>query len=218
MTSPSDTDRARILQRRAAFLSSALTALGCSAQPPAPNPEPVVAVPVRPPVDTDPGANAEPPPPPPPPPPTVSTDKPSLAIPDDVGEVAKRNFEHFAKSMTQLYELLDKMEAAVPKDCTILKPACDEHWQRVAAIGLQMRRVQMFMHRCPGTSADAKRFAAFAEEHRKYRGRRQATVDARISAAIAGGGEAARKRWDQHKQEAYQAKPFPCLSMGCADW
>ena len=215
MTCPSDTDRARILQRRAAFLSSALAALGCSAQPSSPKPDPVVAVPVPPPADTEPVVDAKPPPPPPKP---ATGVRPSLQIPDDVGEIAKRNFEHLAKSMKQLYELLDDMGAAVPEDCDLLNAPCDKAWQRVAAIAVEMRRVQTFMHRCPGTSADAKRFAAFEKEHREHLGRRRAEVDARIHRAVAGGGDAARDRWEQHKRDAYTAKPYPCLSMRCEDW
>ncbi|MBW2459903.1 MAG: hypothetical protein JRI68_35765 [Deltaproteobacteria bacterium] len=218
MSRDSDSDRTRILQRRAVFLSSALTALGCSAQPPQPADGPVVTIPDPPPADPAPTATPTATPEAPPPKDAPPGEQPSLEIPTDVGEVAKRKFEHFAKSMKRLYELLDEMAAALPEDCDILDAACDERWKKLALLGMEKGKVTMFLHHCPGSSDDAKRFEAFHKEHQDYRGRRQAQLDGRISRALASGGAAARKRWEDHQQQARAANPVPCLSFACRDW
>jgi hypothetical protein len=110
------------------------------------------------------------------------------------------------------------MEAAVPEDCTILKPACDEQWQRLAAVATELRRVRTFMHHCPGSSADAQRFEAYQKGHRVYLGHQEAKLTERIDQAIASAGDGGRQRWKEHQLEAQAAKPFPCLSFACADW
>ncbi len=213
-----DSDRTRILQRRAAFLSSALTALGCSAQPPQPAGDPVVTLPDPPPAEPEPTAKATTTPEAPPPKDVAPGQQPSLEIPTDVGEVARKKFEHWAKSMKQIYELLDQMETALPEDCDILHSACDERWRKLALLGIELNKVGMFLHHCPGSSEDAKRFDAFRKEHQAYRGGRQAKLDGRIDRTLASGGDAARKRWVEHQQQARAAHPVPCLSFACNDW
>ena len=120
--------------------------------------------------------------------------------------------------MKKLYALQEQMEGALPDDCSVLEPKCDARWKQVATLQAKMRKVRMFMHHCPGSSADAKRFAAFETAHREYFDARQAKVDGRIQAAVTSVGKGGDERWAKHLQDARKANPSPCLRFACVDW
>ncbi len=212
---PDDADRRAVLARRAAFVSSTLAALGCSPARPEPKEPvaagPVVSVPVAP---EDAGApTAIDAAPPPREPNSAVGEQPSMDIPAGVSATAKKRYEHLLSSMRDLYRVVAEIEDALP-NCNVQDASCEASWRDIAEKLVDIRRKRMFLSFCPGTSDEAKAFAELEKEHQTYFSARFAKITEQIDAAWA----ANKPRWETLKQEAYQAKPFPCLSFACQDW
>lgn len=212
-----DSIRRRILERRALFIGSALAGLGCgpSGAPPT-SPPPVVGVeptqqsPSATPADGSAGPR---------PAPTAKPDKPpAIVIPAGVSGRARQSYDALTKTMGQVHQLLGEAESLLPDSCDILDPACEDKWSEVASRLSELRRVHTFSYFCPGASEEAKQFAAVHAAQRELEQRRTGKLQARIDKALARSGPAAAERWEELKRKAYEAKPYPCLSIACDDW
>ena len=214
--SSGDEDRARILLRRAAFVSGTLAALGgCApARPaePAPGSSPVTI-----PEQTATEATTPPPPSKNPAEP-VRGDTPSYDMPEGIGEQARENFQRLFDNMKRIHPILDAMEALVPERCSVLDSKCEDRWRQLAAKQNELKEIQTFMHTCPGKSEDAKLYAEREKEHLAHAGERQSKLAERIERALGGDGDRGRERWEKLQEEAYAAAPHPCLSFACRDW
>jgi hypothetical protein len=214
--SESDDDRARILLRRAAFVSGALAALGCAPHKPAesgPGTSPV-AIP-----ETSEGQ--EPTEPPPNKAPVAETPEgapPSFELPDGIGEEATENFKRLFSNMQRIHPIVEEMAKLVPDGCSVLDSKCEDAWRRLAAKHNELREIQTFMYSCPGTSADAKLYAEREKEHLEYVAARMGAITRRIDKSLEADGARGPERWEELQQEAYNAAPYPCLSIACRDW
>ena len=200
-----------MLARRAAFVSAALATLGCSPARPEPREPEVVAVP---PAPEDAGTTAQADAAPPPrSPSTKPGEPPSMDVPAGVSETAQKRYTHLFESMRALYDTVDKIEEALPS-CNVQDAACEARWRDVADQLLEIRKTRSFMYFCPGTSDEARQFAEAQKAHEEYFNGRLGKVNTQIDAAWSGHEE----RWKKLQEDAYQAKPFPCLSFACQDW
>lgn len=212
-----DSTRRRILERRALFIGSALAGLGCgpSATPPT-SPPPVVGVE---PTQSSPSATAADGSARPEPAPKAKPGKPpAIVVPEGASQQARQNYDALIKTMGQVHQLLGEAESLLPDSCDILDPACEGKWNEVAARFNDLRRVHTFSYFCPGSSDEAKQFAAVHAAQREAEQRRTGKLEARIAKALAPGGQAAELRWEDLKRKAYEANPHPCLSVACNDW
>lgn len=209
-------DRRRILERRAFFVSSALTVLtGCPPDTQAPatgsaTPAVVATVP-----ETDAGAL---------PPATGSVsvapapagskvEIPPLTVPDDVSPVAKSHFERLRAVVPKIHAELEQAERA--SLCDIEDAACDPTWSAIAGHLAKAREERYDLPaRCSGSSADAKRFEASLREHQRAIDKRTALIEARIAAAL--DSEPKKNKWEAHKAGASVRRP--CLKYSCEDW
>ncbi len=217
---PNDSDRAQILRRRAFFVSSALTALGCnnpgrppegqpsSATEPSAPPTPTVTAPVEPTVTAS--ATATPPEPPP-------SEGPDLATPDGVGEVAAENYKSLRESVAAIRKSIDELGASLPDACKITDQACDLQWRKLAEGLLEIdQSIRGLPPRCGGSSEEAKAFFKQRDAAREDLNKRVQALSVRISALVA--TQAEKERWTAHQQDAKQANPEPCLKFACTDW
>ncbi len=217
--SPSDDDRARILLRRAAFVSGTLAALGgCGASRSA---EPATA-PKATAVSIPKNETEEPPSAPVPETPRTKPsgkpgEMPSFEIPSNIGQQARESFERLFSNMKRMHPVLDQMEQLVP-GCSVLDAKCEEAWRRLAVKQNELREIQTFLYTCPGTSADAKLFAEREREHLDYLEERKRSMLHRIRKALEPDGSRGEERWEKLVADAYSAAPYPCLSIACKDW
>jgi hypothetical protein len=203
-------DRLTILRRRAFFVGSALAAMGC---PRDPSPQPGV----QPTVGVEPASSAE-----------LATSgvtthgtsepgekMPPLDVPSDVNATAKANFESLAQEIPAIHKELDAANAALDGICSIGDRDCDPRWQEVAKhFGQLDVYLDNLAPRCPGTSADAKRFEERLAQHKAFIAKRKSAIEARIAALVADG--AAKQKWQDHLAGA--VVPRPCLDYSCSDW
>lgn len=214
---PRDEDKAAILRRRAALVSSALSALSCSPGTPPQNAGgAVVAVP-------EPAPDAAPPQgdlPEPEPKPAVPTRRPPLSVPGDIGDGAREVFERSMEQARQVYDELDAVRAAIPESCDLVSdPACQERWREVADRQLQAADTIRWLNPvCTGSSEDAKRWEARVREHLEYIAALRTELEEQIASALEPGGDAAAQRWEQIQSDARRARPQVCLSFACSDW
>jgi hypothetical protein len=212
---PGDDDRARILLRRAAFVSGALAALGCAPKQPAepgPGSSPVA-------IPESGGETPSEQPPSKPPNETPSPgDVPSFELPDGISDEARENFQRLFANMKRIHPILAAMDELVPEGCSVLDAKCEDTWRRLAAKHNELREVQTFMYACPGTSEDAKLYAVREKEHLDYVGKRLASISERTEKALQPDGPKGTERWEKIQEEAYSAAPYPCLSIACKDW
>jgi hypothetical protein len=211
-----DADRAQILRRRALFMSSALAALGCSgpagSAKGAPVP-PVVSVP-PPGAGADAGTEAPPKASPRSPP---DGEMPPLDVPEGMGDDPRQQFDRLYGQVRDAHALLERLEKALPGDCTVTNAACDTRWRSIADGLLEYEEMFRFMQPiCKGSSAAAKLWEERARAHLEYLSKRRGRLDARIVELVQ--SEPARTRWDQHQQDAQLARPQICLSFACTDW
>jgi hypothetical protein len=206
------------MRRRAAFLSSALAAVGCSSsshngaqsngqEPGATSQTPVVTVPVPAMPSSAPAETVRPEDPPPKP---KMGERPAYDVPKAVSDTAKQNYQHLHKTMKELHRMLDDMETTLPA-CDIAKPDCQAAFRLEADQWHEINRTLRFFHLCPGKSKEAQTFDKHRSAHDRHLRARIATVEQRVVTAA---GDPAR--WDQIKSQ--QAKPHPCLSFACPDW
>jgi hypothetical protein len=213
MSPDPERDKSAILRRRAFFVGSALTAAltGC---PKDPGPQPGV----KPTVGVEPEASTELPAPT-----GVVTvgsaepgeKMPSLEVPSDVSATARENFTALAAEVPPIHKELDEASAALDGICDIHDASCNDAWLAVAKhfgrIDVQMDNLAP---RCPGSSADAKRFEQRLAEHRAYIQKRRRAIEARIAAAAK--DSAGEAKWKDHLAAA--VVPRPCLDFSCKDW
>jgi hypothetical protein len=206
----SDRDKRTILERRALFLGSALTALGCGPKTNTTEPaEPqVVSIPES--ADTKPTGDTEAPPEADRKPSTRG-DLPPLDTPPGVSERARQNYESLAKRMTGAHDILDEMEKLIPS-CAIT--SCEGDWRKLAEKHFALDDAFRFAYTCPGSSAEAKAYAERAQLHSDFFQKRRTAVEAQISTAV-GSGNA---RYQELREEFARAHPRPCLSFACGDW
>lgn len=217
-----ETDRQRILARRAAFVGTALAALGGCARDPAPAGSPPVAPtahgPVveveEPPADAAtpeealPDAARQP---------RVARGAPSLDVPSDVSEEAKRRFEQLAERMRGVYALFDQVD--VPERCEATDASCDARLRKLADDLLDLDdRTRYIIPVCAGSSESAKRFGERAREHADYVAELRRALEAEIQSALDAGGDAMKQRWETQQRAASMARPRVCLSFACMDW
>jgi hypothetical protein len=202
------------MRRRAAFLTSALAAVGCtpaaqqdSAQPQATPTTPVVTIPQATPAPTTTGPEVEPEPPAPKP---SSGKRPPYDVPNGVSEIAKKNYERLHTTTKKLHSVLDEMDNRAPR-CAIANASCEQEFRDEAERWHEIQRTLRMFYFCPGKSAEAVAFGKHRQAHDAHLRERIAAVDERIG-RLAGDP----KRWEQIKTE--QAKPVPCLSFACKDW
>lgn len=215
---PDDPDHRAILARRAALIASALAAVGCApATQPGPEPAASGVVPIpTPPATSAPTPAA--PTPAPAPAPSPSAGVPSFDVPSGISEEARQNYEQLHGRMRSLYDLLDKAESSIPTDCSVLATPCDPRWRTLADHFHAMEGILTFAYHCPGSSSDAKAFAEHHTAHSNHYAGRRAVLEVRVEEVLSKDGPKGKARWEQMRQDAYAAKPFPCLSYGCQDW
>lgn len=203
-----------MLERRALFLGSALAALGGCARssPPAEHAGPaVVAVPTAatataPATAADAGLperGAEP----------AAGDLPPLDVPDGASEAAQQRYEHLARVMTDAHRAIDDISASVPR-CDV--GSCEQEWRVLARKVFDLDGLFRFFYSCPGSSEEAKAYAAREQAHMKHYSERRTEMDEQIATAL--GSDASRRRWDQLLDDVRTANPVPCLSFACRDW
>ena len=219
---PKDSDRAQILRRRAFFVSSALTALGCnnSGRPPEGQPSSTTD-PTTPPVATAPptatstataeptaSASATPEPP---------SEGPDLSTPEGVGEVAAENYKRLREAVGEIRKSITELGATLPDSCRVTDQACDLQWRKLAEGLLEIdKSIRRLPPRCGGSSEEAKAFFKQREAARDDLQQRVAALSKRISALVA--TQAEKERWETHQADAKQANPEPCLKFACTDW
>jgi hypothetical protein len=207
-------DRAAILRRRAFFVSSALAALGsCGPTTPAVEPPPTeVSVPraaedagesdaTLPPSDRD----------------ASRSDVPPLDVPAGVSDTARENYERLASVMTRAYAILDQIQADLPS-CSILDAGCRPRYRRVADKLHELDGLFQRLFVCEGSSEEAKAYAARERAHEAYYRARRTKIETELESRLEKGGAPARARWQEQREQAYQAAPHPCLKFGCPDW
>ena len=205
-----------IMRRRAAFLGSALAAVGCtpSAQQQSgqQQSEPSAATPVVmiPEATAAPTSSAPPVTPEQPAPKPSSGERPPYDVPNGVSDRAKRNYRRLHDTMKELHGVLDDMESQLPR-CAMAKPDCEQAFRAEADRWHQIQRRLRTFYFCPGKSAEAIAFGEHRQAHDTHLRERIASVEKRVSDAA---GD--RSRWEQVKSE--QAIPVPCLSIACQDW
>ncbi len=210
-----DDDRARILLRRTAFLSSALAAIGgCTPERPPESPGESNVVAVQPggsedeptePVPED--APAEP-----------KAEMPSLEMPENIGPTARERFQRLFGMAEKQNGLIDELEKLVPDGCGVLAASCEGRWRSFAAKYNELKMSQTFMHGCPGSSGDAKLYAEREREHFDHLREREKRLFDRVQQLLDQDGKAGEERWAKLQEEAYTAAPYPCLSIACEDW
>jgi hypothetical protein len=214
-----EVDRARILRRRAAFIGSALAALGCSrgsppAKGPAPSGEPhaVVSVPratdEEPPGEVPPAAAERPKPP---------RSTPPLEVPEGVSEQARERFVRLATQMNEIYDFIDGIE--VPERCDVTDAGCESAWRKLAEDLLDLEQKSRWIRSpCKGSSEAAKLHAQRAEQHAAHVAALRQEIAEKIESLIAAGGKSAQEGWAKIERDARRARPVVCLSFGCVDW
>ncbi|MEZ4221701.1 MAG: hypothetical protein R3B13_12290 [Polyangiaceae bacterium] len=209
-------DKRRILERRALFVGSSLALLSCGPKPPAETPagaSTAVSVPESPPTaSTEEVGVVEAPPE------RQPRSEPDFEVPEGVSERAREYYDHLFKSVRTQLETLDAAERKLPKPCDVTVPGCEAAFRGVADVLLDFEQSQRFSYFCPGSSAEAKEFAKAADRLRQQVTERHGELTKLIVAAMSGKGIDADKEWERIRQEAYAARPHPCLSFACADW
>lgn len=217
---PKDSDRTQILRRRAFFVSSALTALGCnnSGRPPEGQPSSTTE-PTAPPVTTAPAtaeptasatatASAAPEPP---------REGPDLSTPPGVGSVAAENYAQLRETVAEIRKSIEGLASTLPDACKVTDQACDLQWRKLAEGLLEIdKSIRRLPPRCGGSSDEAKAYFKTRDAARKDLEERVAALSKRISALVA--TQAEQERWAGHQADAKQANPEPCLKFACTDW
>jgi hypothetical protein len=211
-----DDDRAQILRRRAAFVSSALAALGCSGAQPAPaagGETPVVSVPPAPAKGEEPAAEQ----PPVAAEPAEQHPQPSYELPPGISDEARSRFEHLFTQVKSAHALLERMERTLPVRCDVTSSACDAQWRSIADGFVDYDELVRFLAPvCPGSSQGAKLYLERSRAHLDALAKRRGRLEQRIVDLMQ--TDVARARWDAHQGDARQARPMVCLSFACSDW
>lgn len=204
------------MARRAALLGSTLASIGCAPTAPPPD-DATVVVPSA-------NATADEPAEGPTGGPTAAVGPratyvlPSAEIPAGVGPEAQRRFEALFRNAKALHAILDELDQLVPSGCSIAEPRCEARWKGAAAKMSELQFAQQGGHFCPGSSADAKLFAAREAEHKQVLAARMQAIEQRIAQGEELAGPPGKGRWTELVRQAYEAKPYPCLTMSCQDW
>lgn len=200
----------RILARRARFVGSALTILGCS--PATPHGETTVAIAPGdvssappPPSATvaDPDAGTKPKPPP--------TNLP-FAVPAGVSSETRLRYERLGKSAMEMQERQAKVEAELAQT-----PAS---WRDFAGEleGL-FQSVGWFGYPCPDPPRpETDAFLKVLEDQRKVARERTERIKKDAEAKLSKGGKNGAKELERYTNEFDVANPRPCLSIACDRW
>lgn len=215
---PKDSDRLQILRRRAFFVSSALTALGCNTPG-----RPAEAQPLSTPPITEPDAGGVDVPEVGPAPSASSSadprpeDDPDLATPAGVSEAASEHYASLRASVLSIRSQIDALGDSLPDACKITDQACDLQWRKLAEelLGID-RSIRRLPPRCGGSSADAKAYFEHRDRVTEHLRERLAALSKRISALVGTAQE--KQRWETHQRDAVEARPEPCLKFACTDW
>ncbi len=210
-----EADRSAILRRRAAFVGSALTLLGCSrsappAKPPEPQREAQVSVP-------EPPADAEPSEPVPErgEPERSTRPTPSLEVPEGVSEETRERYVRLAKQMKGIYAEFSAI--SIPKQCDVSDASCEPAWRSLAERLLTLSdETRWIVPACKGSSESAKLFLARAAEHAEHARLLREELDQEIDREL--GSDAAKKRWQELQGHVRRSRPRVCLSFACVDY
>ncbi|MCA9628813.1 MAG: hypothetical protein KC766_14140 [Myxococcales bacterium] len=219
---PKDSDRAQILRRRAFFVSSALTALGCnsSGRPPEGQPssatEPTAPPTVRVPTPAGPTATTSATAPPAPEEEPLGA-APDLSTPPGVSEITAQNYKSLREAVAEIRKQIDELGGSLPDACRITDQACDLQWRKLAEGLLDIdKSIRRLPPRCGGSSDEAKAYFVKRDAARDDLQARVAALGKRIRALVA--TQAEQERWEAHQVAAKQANPEPCLKFACTDW
>lgn len=203
-------DRRTILRRRSRFIGSALLALsGCAGTPPERGASaPKVSVPPA-------GETSEPEATPAPTrrPQAETTPLPPLDVPADAEGIAKSMYESLARRVPALHEAIDRLRSGKPAVCALSDASCERSWAEMASrIEELAGDVATLKSKCPGSSAQAERYAERVRDHIAHAVARLDALDREIAQAFGDQG----RRWGELRKAAVRAEPMVCLD--CADW
>ncbi len=207
-----DRDRKLVLERRALFIGSSLAALGCAPNAPAEGPVPVTLAEPRQ-VGEDGSREAGPVTRPPR---LETTAELSYDVPAGVTDATRERYARLFSSMKSGHEILGRAEPLVPRPCQPTDPSCRQALSAIADELNDFRRVMTFLYFCPGSSDEAKEFERIQAEHRQRLELRVGKLESAIVEGIVAAGSN-QEAWDEILREAYDAKPYPCLSYACRD-
>jgi hypothetical protein len=206
-----DDNRAAILRRRALFVGSALTAIGCTPQTKegptattAPPSAPVVSV-AAPATSPAPSATVVPEEPAP-----KVAGMPGYDKPEGLSEAANGNYDRLHKFMKESHAMLAPLAAKVPS-CKL--SGCEDDYRKAATVLTELTKDLRLFYICPGKSAEGQAFEPHKSAHMEFLRKRMGELDQRLSTA-SGNAEG----WKALRSEIAMSKPTPCLSFACPDW
>lgn len=226
-----ESDRQRILERRALFVGSSLAFLACGPKPPpdppaGPGPDVVQVNNPEP----RPGASASasasapvvvasalPPRKSRPSPGDLPADL-SFETPAGLSERGQKNYERLSSFVRAQLETIEAAEQKIPRPCDVGSADCEAAFREVALQLLDYDQGRRFSYFCPGSSAEAKDFAAVERRVKDRITERYSELTRKIVAAMSSGTTSPDKAWESLLQRARASRPMPCLSFACADW
>jgi hypothetical protein len=202
--------RDRILARRARFIGSAVTLLGCS---PSARPSNVAVVE---PIDAAvPTATATVPEP------VRDAGTPDVArkagraitIPEGISDETRARYERLDASVSSFRDNASQIEADMKTAPKCPGSACDEFWRKMAGrLEELQQQASWFGFYCPNKREETDRFLEEVDRQKNMAGITVAKLRERAAGAVGQG------RFDRYQAEWDAAHPRPCLSVICDRW